>query len=143
MSIFEYEQDFDGFQSGRISPSKDSAPSREKANERWFNCKNGFFFVPRDIRLHEFSNAEFRVLVTLGSFVFQRDRATPGLKKLSEYTGMSEGTISKATSSLEKKGWLRKEQRPYNTVMYHLTLPEQYKKQSSKEEQQIKLNQLF
>ncbi len=128
MSIFEYEEDFEVFKSGRVSPNIKGVNSTEKTNKRWFNSKNGFFFLPRDIRVDRLTNAEFRVLVTLASFVFQRDQATPGLKKLREYTGMSEGTISKATTSLQKKGWLKKEQRPYNTVLYHLRLPAKYKK---------------
>lgn len=128
MSIFEYEEDFEGFKSGRVSLNIEGVNSTEKTKERWFNSKDGFFFLPRNIRVDSLTNAEFRVLVTLASFVFQRDQATPGLKKLREYTGMSEGTISKATTSLEDKGWLKKEQRPYNTVLYYLRLPQKYKK---------------
>lgn len=128
MSIFEYEEDFEDFKSGRVSPNKEREKPTEKTKERWFNCKSGFFFLPRDIRIDDLSNTEFRVLVTLASFVFQRDQATPGLEKLSAYTGMAESTISKATTSLEEKGWLKKEQRPYKTVLYHITLPAKYKK---------------
>lgn len=110
------------------------------SNARWFHSKDGFFCLPRAIREDSsLGNAEFRVLVCLASFVFLKDQATPCLKTLKKYTGLSEGTISKATTSLEKKGWIIKEQRPYTSVLYHLTLPMQFKKETVKQPQQLPL----
>lgn len=134
MSIYENEFENLGIKYGRTkTASVQNANEQKAANERWFNSKDGFFCLPRAIRDDEsLTNAEFRVLVALASFVFLKDQATPKLETLKKYTGMSEGTISKATTSLEKKGWIRKEQRPYTSVLYHLTLPEQFKKNYQK-----------
>lgn len=128
MSVFEYEEDFEDFKSGRVSPNREREKPTEKTKERWFNCKSGFFFLPRDIRIDGLSSTEFRVLVTLASFVFQRDQATPGLETLSAYTGLKKGTISKATTRLVKKGWLNKQQRYKKTNIYYLRLPAKYNK---------------
>lgn len=110
------------------------------SKERWFHSKDGFFCLPRAIREDtSLSNAEFRVLVCLASFVFLKDEATPSLETLNRYCGMTEGTISKATSKLEEKGWVRKVKRPYTSVLYTLVLPEQYKKNSKLAPQQLEL----
>lgn len=108
--------------------------------ERWFNSKDGFFFLPRSVREdRRLSNAEFRVLVALASFVFSKDEATPSLETLKKYCGMSASTISKATSKLEQYGWVRKTQRPYTSVYYELILPNEYKKDYKKEPTQLNL----
>jgi len=112
----------------------------QNGEARWYQSSDGFFCLPRSIRAdNTITNAEFRVLVCLASFVFLKDEATPSLQTLKKLTGMSEGTISKATTSLEKKGWLKKEQRPYTSVLYHLTLPEQFKKETLKKPAQLHL----
>lgn len=112
----------------------------EQEKTRWFNSKDGFFCLPRAIREDtRLSNAEFRVLVALASFVFLKDEATPSLETLKKYCGMSASTISKATSKLESYGWIRKTQRAYTSVHYELTLPEQYKKNYKKEPTQLNL----
>lgn len=141
MNINQNEFSSLGIKFGRTKPeSAQNVEEQKKDNERWFNSKDGFFCLPRAIREDSgLSNAEFRVLVTLASFVFLKDQATPKLETLKKYTGMSEGTISKATTSLEKKGWIKKEQRPYTSVLYHLTLPEQYKKNYLKQPQQSEI----
>lgn len=126
------------------NPQPSDTPTYKKVTQsgeaRWYQSSDGFFCLPRAIRAdNTLTNAEFRVLVCLGSFVFFKDEATPSLQTLKKLTGMSEGTISKATTSLEKKGWLKKEQRPYTSVLYHLTLPKQFKKEIEKQPQQLPL----
>ncbi len=132
MSIFEEDFNLDEIIVGTSKPDnvfkKVTAITQSTKNNRWYNSHNGFFCLPRAIRDDPtITNSEFRVLVALASFVMLKDEATPKLFTLSKLTGLSQGTISKATTSLEKKGWLIKKQRQDDSNIYYLTLPEQYK----------------
>jgi DNA-binding transcriptional ArsR family regulator len=101
-----------------------NAPNSDYKKDRWFYCKSGYFSLPRLIRDDtRLTNLEFRVLVVLASHIMMTDIASPSLKTLKKYTGISESAISKATKRLEEKGWLKKTQRAYNSVIYELCLP--------------------
>lgn len=118
---------------GRSGP-ENQASEKQMVKDRWFNSREGFFILPRAIRDDAtLTNAEFRILVSLASFIYKHDQVHPSLETLRVITGMSVGAISKNASSLEKKGWLKKERRPYTSVLYTLVLPEKYKKEAGKD----------
>lgn len=50
-------------------------------------------------------------------------KAWPGLKALSEATGLTPDTISKHTRLAEEKGYLHKERRFNGSILYTITIP--------------------
>lgn len=142
MSIFEEDFNLEEITIGTSKPNNALSNSSTTASavnkKRWFNSHNGFFCLPRAIRDDQtITNSEFRVLVAIASFVMLKDEVTPKLFTLSKLTGLSRGTISRATTSLEKKGWLIKQQRQDESNIYYLTLPERFKNKPQQVELQL------
>ncbi len=107
-------------------PSEKTTEGR-KYGERWFHCDKGYFCLPRPLRgERKLTNLQFRVLIVIASHVFTNDTVWLSGETIRELSGISEGSISKATTKLHSLGWLKKKRRYKKTNIYTLTLPTEY-----------------
>ena len=94
------------------------------ARKLWYHAGARYFSMPYEVTLDwRLSHAERSVLAALASFVFQNDTVYPARGAIAERAGVDPSNVSRLTRRLEGFGWLVKQQRAYNSVMYTLVVP--------------------
>ena len=66
------------------------------------------------------NGSEWKVYSALSIMSGNKDHCFPSIDTLVDITGLSRRSVLSATSSLEEKGWIEKEHRSYNSVIYYV-----------------------
>jgi DNA-binding MarR family transcriptional regulator len=91
----------------------------------WYARDGRFLCLPvAAIRDRRLTLVEIRILLALALHANADGECFPSRTRLSELTGIHETTVSKTTTLLARRGWLRKERgHAGRSNRYYLTIP--------------------
>ena len=81
----------------------------------------GFTMIPNEILLDtELSASDIRVYLILKYHAMEKDTSYPGINKICQETGLSRSTVLRSTETLKATGYIKKNHRRNNSVVYVL-----------------------